>query len=384
MERTRRKGSGLLAVAIAFACSILVSLGAVPRSPKEDPEVAPFARELRAVLDAATHRHLGRTALIGETRSGDLDAEHARVVARLAAMGDDAVPIRNQSTRQLESAMDRTPWSPERIAVFRSGARGVLEALVAANQTSFDAPLTGRHVDAARLRNLCEAECMLRWSEGRVDEAVEAWLAGVQFLLDVEAVQWLQSVPFTDADLAALPPAVRSTLAAGLARADARLATIVDPRAELADFTLPLCDGSYRLWDWDARELVRAWRFGFDPAAQHLLGLQELFAAMPSAGAADATGEQREAEWARVKPAMDTWLSWYVHEITHEHEQARRRVCARFRMVRLALAFHAREEMPVVVDPWNGDPFEVVVDGDTATMRAREMFEGREWVAVRR
>lgn len=52
------------------------------------------------------------------------------------------------------------------------------------------------------------------------------------------------------------------------------------------NFALPLCGGSYPLWDWDASEVVHAWEFGFAPAARHLEGMNELLAAMPKAAEA--------------------------------------------------------------------------------------------------
>lgn len=369
-------------VTVAFACAVLLSLGAVPRSPRERPEVDAFASELRTVLETARQRHVGRAALLGELHDGDLDAVHAKVLARLAAMGEGAVLGWNRTLGRVES--EQKPWSDARIAAFRAGARGVVEALVEASRTKFVRPLQGRHVPAAEVRNLANAECMLRLREGKAAEAIEIFLASVQFSIDVEAAQWLQDVPFVDADLAAMPHDVREQLADGLASADERLAALLDPRAEVANFALPLCDGSYRLWDWDAREVVYSWEFGFDPAARHLEGMRELFAAMPRSAEAGVTGEQREVLWRAVATPNGTWLSGITHEWAHDHEVARRRVAASYRMLRLAIAFHAREALPGLVDPWNGEPFEVVVDGDTATLRAMEEFEGREWVAVRR
>lgn len=112
--------------------------------------------------------------------------------------------------------------------------------------------------------------------------------------------------------------------------------------------------------------------------------MKELFAALPGAASLGTTGEQREARWREVVTANATWFSWHWHDQAHNLEVARRRVLARFRVLRLVLAFHGREALPGLVDPWHGAAIAVALDGEVAKVRAAEEFEGREWVAVRR
>ncbi len=74
---------------------------------------------------------------------------------------------------------------------------------------------------------------------------------------------------------------------------------------------------------------------------------------------------------------MQDAIGWRIGQ-----EQSQRQVLAQLRMLQLALAFHRRQPLPALIDPYTGEPLSIELDGDTAEFRAAE-GRGQQRRAVR-
>ncbi|MFY9343812.1 MAG: hypothetical protein WAT39_15085, partial [Planctomycetota bacterium] len=82
---------------------------------------------------------------------------------------------------------------------------------------------------------------------------------------------------------------------------------------------------------------------------------------------------ERDAQWQRLfdcdPDTMRSAPSLFLHHF-HAAERSQVEGQARFRLLRLALAFQLGQPLPDLVDPLTGGPFVVQIAGDVATLRS--------------
>lgn len=343
-----------------------------------------FVAAADARAAAADHRH---QAPWGATNAGSAFAHYDTAVAEARALGllgfEWHVP--HERGRERNGAI----VTPDRLAELRHGWKPVVAELqhgAHAHDRRRSRGAVNHHV----LVDVAQAEVDARWREGHQHEAVGLWLELLTVCVDA---QWTagggavaESIAFwRDARLAELSRADREQLATALARLDPRLAVQPDPRAIVASnvHLRDLLQGSFP--PASLRRRVRAWQFGFDPAAREMAALWELAERTAVFDTPTTDGGANRAQWqALLAPCRSTTtvqtehiVSWLGHTV-----DCQRRDLTELRLLRLALAFRCDESPPELADPFADVSLTVAVDADEAVFasasgQSRKTARGR-------
>lgn len=252
---------------------------------------------------------------------------------------------------------------------------------------------TGKEIAWGDLLEITRIEWAARLAEGDAEGAVVCWLDGAVAWRDInDGNRDLCSlVPIADDALRTLPSGALRKLAEGLVRLEADAAAW-DPEAAVPREIAALLSGrrfssdaASARWTW--RQRSRAWATGFDAERWELEQCAQLVGALPLLQPVDATFAGREAQRASFEAARpkapnsraDQLGAWVLGRETTARWQV-----AQIRLLRLAIAFHLREPLPELTDPFADAPLRAVADEHSAAFRSAGAGYAIERFATRR
>ena len=203
---------------------------------------------------------------------------------------------------------------------------------------------------------------------------VQLWLDEVVLWSDqrLPGSNWPFGVDWPEDQVARLDPAAARLLAEQLARIEARWSAVLDVESALVNQARS-CLASHLQHQPTLRGRLASWAHGFDPNQRELAAVDALRTRLPVLVASTATWTERESQWRQFLglpgnlegTAVSSWLRH-----CSSAEQTHFLGYAKWRVLRLALAFQLGEPLPDLVDPRTGKPFVVTIDGDVATFRS--------------
>ncbi|MCR9243994.1 MAG: hypothetical protein NXI31_03110 [bacterium] len=229
-----------------------------------------------------------------------------------------------------------------------------------------------------------------------VEAAIELWLDGVTFCIDVAPLQANSFVlrqldallmRLDQGELERLPPPWLGRLSRTLATLDELFAPPPDPRAPIAWWAPGLLNGSLVVGGEPLGLEFYAWRHGFDAEAAEIAGLAALAerAALLEPPAKDTSERLDQWQAFDARPGTATgWIYGHALDSIRGRELVHRRALARLRLLRLATTFLAGEPPPKLADPFAPGNLKVVIEGARATCRCTEAFAGNSLAVERR
>jgi hypothetical protein len=229
------------------------------------------------------------------------------------------------------------------------------------------------------LVDIAQAEISARWHDGGKQDAVGLWLDLLTLCADSQPHTGggapEESIAFwTDARTKLLSDTERNQLGRALARLDARLAVLPDPRCIVASnvHLRDLLHTDHRPTR-SLRSRLRAWPFGFDPAGRELAAFWELAQRTDEFDVPANGGAANQAQWRRAfAPPLSASTATTEHItcwLRHAQHQQRRDL-TELRLLRLALTSQLREDAAELADPFADGPLAVTIDADAAVFRS--------------
>lgn len=329
--------------------------------------------------------------VLPESSSGSALDSYA--AAARAAAGADAGTL-----RRLRDAALPLHLTPAEGALLASLAPVVAALQQAARQPGFGAAVaTGPRLEVLELMQASD-ELEVHWkvlagSDPRA--AFEVVLVGLQVGADlVQSPHIMESMigrvivgrwvaACADDMVRQLPPADLERLVAALLQVDRSMLATADPAAHVCFDLVESLRPATALAGTRFGPLVhlRAWRYGGSILELARAQAAELVALVTAQGpAGQSTMPATSTAWPAVRArlaALDTQFAKLDsigggHGRLVEIEHAHREVLAELRLLRLAVAFHARLDLPGLGDPFGTRPLVARVEGDTATFTSCE------------
>jgi hypothetical protein len=346
-------------------------------------------------------RDFRRAPAWGETADGDAFDSYREALDQARVLGQ---------VRLLADLRQR----PERVAAQTADAwslrwRPALQALSTGAHRSFARPPIDwrdgfRHRPVQLkvgwdLLHAVEIEARRRIGGGDGTRAVELVLDAATWAVDLQqspilidqtiACALLQAAlaALRDEDLARLDSAALAMLVRGLERVDARIPFELEARGEALLLARSMTGPEEAAGDAARGDPGRTWRYGWSKrwaVADAVLALVDFQKAME--GAANAPWPQRATTMRELLAEMPRGNAWLEPAQGFEaHERLLRTSLAQVRLLRLCVAFHARQELPALADPLGEGPLQVRHGDGTATFAtAGEGDRRHERTATRR
>jgi hypothetical protein len=212
------------------------------------------------------------------------------------------------------------------------------------------------------------------WDRGDHLRCVQLWLDEVVLWSDQRfpGSHWPFGADWPEEQVTCLEPSSARLLAARLVRIEERWPACVGVESVLANQARSWLSGSVR-HEPSLRGRLWSWANGFDPNHKELATADALLSQLHILSASAATWPERERQWQQFHElpgnhqggCVSFWMcQCYCFDKSHFIGHAK------WRLLRLALAFQLREPLPDLVDPRTGKPFVITIDGDVATFRS--------------
>lgn len=185
---------------------------------------------------------------------------------------------------------------------------------------------------------------------------------------------WIHAPEFRDEWLYALDAESAAWFAAGLRRLDERQHCVASPAPWIAQHVRAIADLTPLQQSFE--QGLRAWRWGFDSYWRELVACDRLVAALPELVPPAVDWARRQVQVAAFASVVDDVEGgWAVNVPGHllGHERLLRTALTHLRLLRLAVAFVHRHELPRLDDPLGSGPIEVDMRGDEATFGSEGM-----------